>query len=58
MKKTGLLIAIISITMCLFMAGCGSSSGSGSYNYDDDNDYGGYNKEYWDAAKDAWDAYS
>ncbi len=56
MKKNRLLAVLLALgaVLCTALTGCGGSSSSGS-SYSDNNDYGGYSKEYWDAARDAWD---
>lgn len=56
MKIRNIICAMVlaSLSLCLFSCG-GSGSGGGTAN-NDTNDYGGYSKEYWDAARDAWDA--
>lgn len=53
------IIAALSAASIFTFTGCdGSSSEDTAYgnNSSKDNNYGGYSKEYWDAARDAWDA--
>lgn len=42
--------------MMIGFTGCDDDSSNNSTYEDDDNDYGRYSKEYWDSARDAWDA--
>ncbi|MBP3380782.1 MAG: hypothetical protein J6K77_07975 [Ruminococcus sp.] len=51
------LLSLLTVSMTLIS--CDESSGTTTYNNKstkDNKDYGGYTKEYWDAARDAWDA--
>ncbi len=51
------LLLTLGAALSVVLTGCGDSSSSGgSASYKDNKDYGGYSKEYWDAARDAWDA--
>ena len=50
------LSASVAMTSCDGSSDNGGTIGGSTGKSDSKKDYGGYSKEYWDAAKDAWDA--
>ncbi len=58
-RITAMILAVIAgAAMMMSFTGCDgdSSTGGTSSSKSTKKDNGGYDQEYWDAAKDAWDA--
>lgn len=50
------LSSAVAMTSCDGSSDNGGTGGGSTGKSGGKNDYGGYSKEYWDAAKGAWDA--